>query len=222
MVLNQIAVSVLITIIFSVVPFPVVTNYTPYWFVVAKYGKSALDEMCRAGLHAALQTSDFRTPIVKYIPEAWVFALVWPIYYGLLIASSFVFWNNFFGADLWTAWYICLIVHIAMLRSWSFVFYGSDSKRGLLAGLLVVLAAWLTGGALLVFYWIEKAWLSLGLFAAPVLWLSFATFLNAQFVTKAGYIMGECGINIYNHMVLKKLVTRRIDIQVNSVNSKRP
>lgn len=238
MVLNAYDVVGLIALIFSIVPFPSVSNYTPFWFVVAKRGKNALN---RLHLHLKqFPKSDtlpeidknrpdyeteikylFSRPIVRYIPHGWVFGVVWTICYGLLISSSYVFLINYSTSGLWTAWYITLIGHIVMLRIWPSVFYGSESIRGMWAGFGVVLLAWLSSGAILAFYAIEGAWLSFGLFVFNVLWLTFASFLNLQFAMNSKDLVTPMGYGVYRMMENAGLVTRRIDVQVNSFNGRR-
>jgi tryptophan-rich sensory protein len=231
MVLGPYEVIGLIAIIFSVVPFPAVLTFTPFWFVVAKRGKYALFKLKEfwsqqpSPVYGSLpDVSDkriFTAPIVRYIPEGWFFGVAWTICYGLLIASSFVFLINYSTAGLWTAWYIILIAHIVLLRIWPSVFYGSETIRGMWAGFGVVLFAWLTSGAILAFYAIEGAWLSFGLFIFNVLWLTFVTFLSLQFAIHARDLITPIGYDVYRMMEQANLVTRRIDVQVNSFNGRR-
>jgi tryptophan-rich sensory protein len=231
MVLNAYEVVGLIALLFAIVPFPSVSNFTPFWFVVAKHGKYALCELRRywmqypqaekGTLPSVEDKRIFAAPIVRYIPKGWVFGVAWTICYGLLISSSYVFLINYSTTGLWTAWYITLIGHIVMLRIWPSVFYGSESIRGMWAGFGVVLLAWLSSGAILAFYAIEGAWLPFGLFVFNVLWLTFASFLSLQFAVNAKDLVTPIGYDVYRMMENAGLVTRRIDVQVNSFNGRR-
>ncbi len=113
-----------------------------------------------------------------FAPPNWIFGPVWTLLYALMGASFYLVWKQGWKKKTARMARNYFLVQLALNFIWSPVFFG---LRAPLLGLLVILAMWL---AIVMtirrFYPLSKtaAWL----LVPYVLWVSFATLLNASIV----------------------------------------
>lgn len=104
-------------------------------------------------------------------PPGFVFGIVWPILYAMMAISAFLAWRA--GARLGI-----YMLQLAVNLAWSYLFFELHMALPALIDIIVLLGLvlWMTRG----FY--RQSRLA-GLLLVPyILWLSFATYLNAWVV----------------------------------------
>ncbi|TWA92567.1 TspO/MBR family protein [Bradyrhizobium stylosanthis] len=107
-------------------------------------------------------------------PPNYVFAPVWSVVYVVIAIAGWRVWeheNNRTGKAIWAG-------QMALNFAWSPVFFTLHSTRGALVIIIAMLATIL---AFVARQWSRDRWSAL-LFAPYVVWVSFATFLNASIV----------------------------------------
>lgn len=185
------------------------TNYTPWWYVVAKFGS-------KTGVYTYNPNTNTANGggIVHWLPRPMVYGIMWTIVYGLLTVSNFLFWRNFFNVTLWSTWYITYIATIMLLKLWPLLFYEYGGITGAWMGLVNIIISLLGLSAILVFYIIEEAYISMALHIFPILWVGYALVLNAQFVNWRHYIYSTTGpsngLDQYKVMTANGLVGEKL------------
>lgn len=187
--------------VMAYLPLRSITNMTPWWYVVAKYGQKSQNARRRG--------------IVCGLPPSWAFGLIWTIQYGLLAVSSFLFWLQSFAVvsdSLWTWWWIVYLVLVASLKTWPIVFYEMEGGMGAISGFFTIIISLASSITLLFFYGNAANWLAFGLLVPLPLWLLYALWLNGQFVMYRREIYGkDTGYLQYKAMEEGGLNLKRFD-----------
>ncbi len=109
-------------------------------------------------------------------PPNWVFGPVWTVLYIMILCSIILYYRSATRQQL-PLTTIILIVHIITNFSWTFLFFRLQSP---LLALLDIIVLDVTLVALLVLLW--KVSMAASVLLMPyMLWVSFATYLNAGF-----------------------------------------
>jgi translocator protein len=108
-------------------------------------------------------------------PPSWIFAPVWTMLYVLMGVSAFIIWRKGLDKERVRHALFAFIVQLTLNALWSPVFFGMKST---LAGLGVIIFLWMAiSTTIFLFYRISK--LASFLLLPYILWVSFATVLNA-------------------------------------------
>ena len=144
------------------------------WLALGVFLLAALAVMAFGGLFSPGEDwyGQLRKP--PFTPPGWVFPVVWPILYVLMAVAAWAVWRRRglgLAVGLW-------IAQLLLNAAWSPAFFGLRSP---VAGLVVILALWLTLAATTVVFW--RASRPAGLAMLPyLLWTTFAAVLNAAIV----------------------------------------
>lgn len=109
-------------------------------------------------------------------PPDWLFEIIWPIMYTLLILSTYFGYESLFDSQV-KGWIIINFAIIAVLIAlWSFVFfYLRNIRTGLIVIILLLIAS-------IYQFWLLSAVainpIASALLLPVVLWLAYATYLN--------------------------------------------
>ena len=111
-----------------------------------------------------------------FTPPGWVFCPVWTGLYLLMGVAAFLVWRRGLGSRLVRVALVWFLVQLVLNASWTPVFFGLH-RIGL--ALLVVMLLW--AAIAVTMYWSSRLsrWAAL-LLAPYLLWVSFATVLNAS------------------------------------------
>ncbi len=114
---------------------------------------------------------------IPLAPRAEAFAVAWIILYPLVGFSGLLFWHGFEASELYTAALVLWWVNLFLNSMWYRVFFGMQ-----LIGwsLLLIIPIALTSLGALALFGVAGAWLPFGLYAAYVLWMAFAVYLNSM------------------------------------------
>lgn len=104
-------------------------------------------------------------------PPNWIFAPVWTVLYILIAVSAWLCWQVS-GAG---AWLVPFGLQLVLNLAWSFIFF---KYKKLSLALVEILALWTAIVWTLIAHW-QIAPLAGALLIPYLLWVSFATFLNA-------------------------------------------
>jgi translocator protein len=108
-------------------------------------------------------------------PPSWIFAPVWTLLYVLMGVSAFLIWRQGLDKERVRHALFAFIVQLTLNALWSPVFFGMKST---LSGLGVIVLLWVAiSTTIFLFYRISK--LASFLLLPYILWVSFATVLNA-------------------------------------------
>ena len=189
--------------VMAYLPLRSITNMTPWWYVVAKYGQKSPNTKRRG--------------IVCGLPPSWAFGLIWSIEYGLVAVSSFLFWLQSFAVvsdSLWTWWWAVYLVLIASLKTWPIIFYEMEGGIGAITGFFWIIVSLASSITLLFFYANAGNWWAFGLLIALPIWLLYALWLNGQFVMYRRLIYGrDTGYAQYLAMEHNGLNIKRLDVR---------
>jgi benzodiazapine receptor len=122
--------------------------------------------------------SSWYTAIAKpgFTPPGWVFGPVWTILYLLMGVAAFLVWRRGLGSQAVKAALIWFLVQLVLNASWTPIFFGLH-RIGL--ALLVVVALWAAIAVTMVYFFRVSTWAG-WLLVPYLLWVSFATILNAS------------------------------------------
>lgn len=110
-------------------------------------------------------------------PPPWVFAVLWPILYGLITASIWVYWRQ--GPENGNALYLTSLslysAQLVLNGLWVTLFFllHFTALAAIDLSLIIVISV-----IKLVLFGVQSAWIPLGLFAPYVVWLLYAFYLN--------------------------------------------
>lgn len=126
---------------------------------------------------------------IEWAPARGVFSIMWPLLYFMLTAGVFLFWKDT-SHEFYQIVLGLYVANIMLNKIWCLVFFGTRRPWISLLVLLVILGSAI---AVLVLYGIatrgdSNLWISFGLYLPYVLWLGFATVLNAEFARKDAQI----------------------------------
>lgn len=108
-------------------------------------------------------------------PPGWVFGIVWPVLYGLLVVYASYIWNKVSNRTMRNRLMLVFSLNILLNILWTFLFFNQHSIKG---ALLVAVALWITTFVLmLATLKINRAAM---LLLPYLLWLSFALYLNYE------------------------------------------
>lgn len=114
-------------------------------------------------------------------PPAWLFGVVWAILYTLNALAGFYYWKRtkpmmqYYDAAL-----TLYLINWLLQKIWTPIFFG---WRRVALALVVLLLCLVTAVVVLVLFALDAAWISFGLYLPYVLWLCYAAYLNAAWLT---------------------------------------
>jgi benzodiazapine receptor len=109
-------------------------------------------------------------------PPNWVFGPAWTILY-IMIAISIIVYYQASGKQQVLLTTAVLVVHLVANFSWTPLFFGAQNP---LLALLYIIVLYVTLLALIYLFW-QASTVASVLLIPYVLWVSFATYLNAGF-----------------------------------------
>ena len=109
-------------------------------------------------------------------PPNWVFGPAWTILY-IMIACSIIFYYKASGKEYAALTTVILIIHLIVNFSWTPLFFGLQAPLLALVDIIVLDATLL---ALIYLFW-QASTVAAALLIPYLLWVSFATYLNAGF-----------------------------------------
>ena len=108
-------------------------------------------------------------------PPAWLFGPVWTLLYVLMGIALYLVWRTGLAAKGVKLAIALFLVQLVLNALWSFAFFGAESP---LAGLVVIVALWaMIAATIAAFAPVSRA--AAALLVPYILWVSFATVLNA-------------------------------------------
>ncbi len=111
-----------------------------------------------------------------FTPPSWVFGPVWTILYLLMGMAAFLVWQRGLGSRIVRIALVWFLVQLALNAAWTPVFFGLHR-----IGLALVVIVLLWGAILVTMYYFLRVSRSAGMLLVPyLLWVSFATVLNAS------------------------------------------
>lgn len=116
----------------------------------------------------------------SFIPD-WLFGIIWTLLYVGIFFSGYEAFRSDATNDYLVPMLALFVINLFLNKFWTRIFFDEESPRMALA---VVIGILLTGIAVLVLMGLAELWLSLGLFAAYIAWVSVAMILNCQWVCK--------------------------------------
>jgi tryptophan-rich sensory protein len=131
-----------------------------------------------SGAATAEGVSTWYPTLVKppFNPPAWIFGPVWTVLYIMMGVAVFVVWQRGWGSDGVRAAVTAFAIQLALNALWSILFFGLRSP-GL--ALIEIAVLWLAIAATVVLFW-RVATVAGALMVPYLLWVSFATVLNAS------------------------------------------
>ncbi len=111
-----------------------------------------------------------------FTPPNWVFGPVWTILYLLMGIAAFLVWQKGLGGAAVKVALIWFLVQLALNASWTPVFFGLH-HIGL--ALVVIVLLW-AAIVMTIFYFLRVSRPAGALLIPYLLWVSFATILNAS------------------------------------------
>ena len=109
-------------------------------------------------------------------PPGWVFGVVWPVLYGLLIVYAIYIWNMVADSKLRNGLMALYGLNIFLNAFWTFLFFYQHNIAGALVDLI---ALWISTFVLILMT-LKVSRFAAALLLPYVLWLSFALYLNYQ------------------------------------------
>jgi tryptophan-rich sensory protein len=108
-------------------------------------------------------------------PPAWLFGPVWTLLYVLMGIALYLVWRTGLAAKGVKVALAVFLAQLVLNALWSFAFFGAESP---LAGLVVIVALWaMIAATIAAFAPVSRA--AAALLVPYILWVSFATILNA-------------------------------------------
>lgn len=111
-------------------------------------------------------------------PPTWVFGPVWTVLYVMIALSLFLFVRNNRGGG-GVVLYLILGLHLLSNIAWTGLFFGLESPGWALVDILILDATLIF---LVIRFW-EISKVSSALLWPYLVWVCFATYLNAGFLT---------------------------------------
>ena len=121
---------------------------------------------------------------IPFYPPSWLFALVWPILYVLLIAGIMLHYRELTVSTAGVYYDVttfCILINLIMNKGWSTVFF---KKRMYIWAAVIIFGMLITGVLILVFVAlndIANRWVVFSFFLIYELWCFFAFVLNVTF-----------------------------------------
>lgn len=129
--------------------------------------------------------------IVRGVPPAWSFGLIWFVVNGCYAAAGYVYWRNTYNHDTYD-WFWGLYIGTAfMMKIWANMFYGIGGSWGAFLGAVSIVLSFLGAAALTVIAFVTKSTWPGILFIPLDLWLIYAAYINFQFVWHRDIIYGR-------------------------------
>ncbi len=139
----------------------------------------------------------------SFIPDC-LFGFIWIIIYTCIFFSGYEAFRSDAHNDYLVPMLTLFIINMFLNKMWTRFFFDDESPRMALA---VVIGILLTGIAVVILMGLTGLWLSLGLFAAYLLWVAIAMILNCQWVCKGE---GENGDILPTQMKVPQPASRRM------------
>jgi benzodiazapine receptor len=112
----------------------------------------------------------------SFSPPNWLFGPVWTLLYILMGIALYLVWRQGLAARGVKIALLVFSIQLVLNASWSFAFFGAESP---LAGLVVIVALWaMIMATIASFAPVSRA--AAALLVPYILWVSFATVLNAS------------------------------------------
>lgn len=165
-------------------------HYQVFLFIFALWYGFVPYRSENAGEMAAGSPAIYYAVLKQTAPAGWVFGVVWPILYALIVASHYTYWHD--GSHHTTLYHVVLVlflVNLLLNKTWSPLFFRGRQPK---AAMVVLVLTGLTAVALAVLTAIDGIWLSFGLLLPYIVWLAYATYLNQAFIT--GYEEASKGV----------------------------
>lgn len=121
-----------------------------------------------------------RTQIPGACIPGYMFGILWFFLYGLIAASSIVFFANNENTPYYLAIFIILVVNILINKFWSVLFFDAGNTLG---AIILSIILFLTSTAINILLGLTNtttSWISFGLFLPYTLWLIYVIYLNYQ------------------------------------------
>jgi translocator protein len=122
---------------------------------------------------------------IRIAPPSWLFPVVWTILYGLITAAGIIYILHTITAltlsTFTTALLATFFCNITFNHLWSVLFF---KRRMILASFVCILVILCTAMGIVVLFSIEGEWICFWLYVPYVIWLAFATLLNALWLFK--------------------------------------
>lgn len=141
--------------------------------VLACYGAGLL-----GSIFVSTQMNGWYDALIKpsYMPEAWLFAPVWFVLYGLMAAALVIIWNKDPHAHEVRGWVPFFFAHLLLNAAWTIFFFGFNAVFVALIDIVIL--------GLIICFLIAGAW-EIDRRAAYLLspyfaWVAFAAVLNAS------------------------------------------
>jgi benzodiazapine receptor len=112
----------------------------------------------------------------SFTPPGWLFGPVWTFLYLLMGIALYLVWRKGLAAQGVKAALAVFFAQLVLNALWSYAFFGAESP---LAGLVVIVALWaMIVASIAAFAPVSRA--AAVLLVPYILWVSFATLLNAS------------------------------------------
>jgi len=147
----------------------VILAWITFWFLVSTSGMGTTVMQFR-------WYQQYKSQITAS-PPSWVFGVVWPILYALLIAASSIYMIRADGEPYYEVSFVLLVVNGLLNYIWYPSFFKARQFR---AALLLIFGMIGTALSLVILWGIAEHYLPMGLVIPYVVWLCFAAFLNYQ------------------------------------------
>jgi translocator protein len=144
-------------------------------FIIICEGAGAL-----GGFFTSRSVAEWYPALTKpsFTPPSWLFMPVWTLLYFLMAVSAFLIWRIGLQSNGVKFALAVFIFQLAFNVAWSAVFFGMKSTIG---GMIVITLLWLAIlFTIILFFRLSK--ISAALLIPYILWVSFASVLNAALV----------------------------------------
>jgi benzodiazapine receptor len=151
------------------------TSRPPTWVVLPRFLAAVAVVAVVGGLAAGSAAATYRAlELPAFAPPSWLFGPVWTVLYVLMAVAAWLVWRESGWNRALTLWSVQLVVNLA----WTPLFFSA----GWYAAALVDIVALLVLVALTVVAAARSSRLAAGLLVPYLLWVAFATALNAAIV----------------------------------------
>ncbi|GAA1502865.1 TspO/MBR family protein [Nocardioides humi] len=142
------------------------------WLALLPFAAAVAVVAVLGGLAASSSGETYRSlDLPVFAPPAWVFGPVWTVLYVLIAVAGWLAWRAGAGALGVGAWVVQLLLNLA----WTPLFFAADRYGWALVDIVALLAAIVVVIVLFARVARAAAWL----LAPYLLWVGFATALNA-------------------------------------------
>ncbi|RFZ82102.1 tryptophan-rich sensory protein [Mucilaginibacter terrenus] len=114
-----------------------------------------------------------------FTPPNWLFPVAWTILYILIATAAYLVWKRRDASSTYRTAAVIYTVQLALNFSWSIVFFGMHE----IVGGLVIIGLLLIAIILNIAYFAKISKIAAWLLVPYLLWVSYATLLNASILT---------------------------------------